>query len=168
MIQYTRLQCKFPFCIMVYILPHLINIVIINIPKFAFSILKMQYFSFKQAVQTRQPEHCAKQTNQRQKRRKETTCGQSPSKPYLSTVRQCVRVFVLRYESTFSSHECGRKRDVSAVWQGSHAALLSITVTMYSKIMLNKDNLQLSTNDVEMNLAAWPESHWASPTWNSS
>jgi len=34
----------------------LINIVIINIVKFAFSILKMQYFSFKQAVQTRQPE----------------------------------------------------------------------------------------------------------------
>lgn len=76
MIQYTRLQCKFPFCIMVYILSFLIDIVIINIPKFAFSILKMQYFI--QAVQTRQPEHCAKQTNQRQCR-KETICGQSPS-----------------------------------------------------------------------------------------
>ncbi len=35
---------------MVYILSFLIDIVIINIPKFAFSILKMQYFniSYKQ------------------------------------------------------------------------------------------------------------------------
>lgn len=63
---------------MVYILPFLIDIVIINIPKFAFSILKMQYFI--QAVRTRQPDHCAKQTNQQQ-RRKETICGQSPSSP---------------------------------------------------------------------------------------
>lgn len=89
----------------------------------------MQYF--KQAVQTRQPEHCAKHTNQRQKRRKETMCGQSPSSPvYLRTVRQGVRLSLRVLPSlpnTFSSHKCGRKHgqsDVSTVWKGSQAAFI--------------------------------------------
>lgn len=88
----------------------------------------MQYF--KQAVQTRQPEHCAKHTNQRQKRRKETMCGQSPSSPvYLRTVRQCVRLS-LRVLPSYQIHSVrinvdGNMVRVMSVRSGREAKLLS-------------------------------------------